>query len=171
MANHALLPRPTRATRAARSVATLAALALVTGCGAHAFSHGDDQAVRHVLTVQQEAWNKGDLAGYMKGYLRSPELVFTSGGLIRQGWDETLAKYQARYGSDRATMGTLTFDIVSVQAVGGDGAVVLGRWRLTDTAESGSGVFSVVLRRTGDGWKVIHDHTSSDPAPLVPGGS
>jgi ketosteroid isomerase-like protein len=42
---------------------------------------------------------------------------------------------------------------------------VLGRWRLTDTPVAGGGVFSVVLTRTADGWKVVHDHTSSDPPP------
>ncbi len=36
------------------------------------------------------------------------------------------------------------------------------RWSL-DGPNAGSGVFSVVLERRADGWKVIHDHTSSDP--------
>jgi len=27
------------------------------------------------------------------------------------------------------------------------------------------GVFSVVLERRPDGWKVIHDHTSAEPKP------
>jgi ketosteroid isomerase-like protein len=44
-----------------------------------------------------------------------------------------------------------------------DGAVVLGRWRLTETPNAGSGVFSVVLERRPEGWRIIHDHTSADP--------
>jgi ketosteroid isomerase-like protein len=148
----------------------LAAFALLfaTACGGHAFTTSDDRAIRGLLGAQQQAWNRGDLEAYMAGYLRSQELVFTSGGLVRQGWDETLAKYRARYGESQATMGTLVFDILSIQALGSDGAVVLGKWTLTDTPESGSGIFSVVLRRTGDGWRVVHDHTSSDPKPIVP---
>jgi len=143
------------------------ALVAATGCAAHrGFTRADDAAVRGVLTAQQDAWNRGDLRGYMAGYQRSPDLVFTSGGNIRRGWDETLAKYQARYGSDPATMGKLGFELLSVQALGADGAVVLGRWRLTDTPVAGGGVFSVVLARTADGWRVVHDHTSSDPPPV-----
>ena len=155
-----------RRTADVRAIALASVLALLIGCaGQRAFSGADDRAVRGVLGAQQAAWNRGDLRAYMDGYLRSPALVFTSGGNIRRGWDETLAKYQARYGSDRATMGTLAFEVLSVQPLGADGAVVLGRWLLTDTPVAGGGVFSVVLARTADGWKVVHDHTSSDPPP------
>ncbi len=130
-----------------------------------AFAAADDAAVRAVLSAQQDAWNRGDLAGYMAGYLQSPDLVFTSGGRIRHGWDETFAKYRDRYGSDPSTMGKLDFEILGVQALGADGAIVLGRWRLTETPVAGGGVFSVALIRTPAGWKVVHDHTSSDPPP------
>jgi ketosteroid isomerase-like protein len=145
-------------------VATL--ISLATGCAGHgAFSASDDAAVRGVLSAQQTAWNKGDLEGYMRGYAKSDELVFTSGSKIRKGWDETYAKYKAKYGNDRSTMGTLAFEILGVQALGADGAIVLGRWSLTNTPVAGSGVFSVALERTSGGWVVVHDHTSADPAP------
>jgi ketosteroid isomerase-like protein len=98
----------------------------------------------------------------MEAYARTPELIFTSGSKIRSGWDETMAAYQKRYGGNPAGMGRLTFDVLRVQAVGGDGAVVLGRWRLTDTPQAGGGVFSVVLQRRPEGWRIVHDHTSSD---------
>ncbi len=121
-------------------------------------------SVRAILVAQQEAWNRGDLEGYMAGYVKSDELVFTSGGNIRRGWQETHDKYKAKYGSDPATMGKLAFDILGVQSLGDEGAIVLGRWQLTDTPNAGKGVFSVALRKTPDGWRVVHDHTSSDPA-------
>jgi ketosteroid isomerase-like protein len=144
-------------------------IALVAGCaGSRAFSAGDDSAVRGVLAAQQEAWNNGDLEGYMRGYVKSDELVFTSGGKVRKGWDETYAKYKAKYGNARSTMGTLAFEILGVQALGADGAVVLGRWSLTNTPVAGGGVFSVALERTKAGWVVVHDHTSADPAATSP---
>jgi ketosteroid isomerase-like protein len=138
------------------------------GCGGGTFRKSDDAAIRNLLGAQQQAWNAGDLDSYLAGYLKSPELVVTSGGLLRTGGAETYAMYGERSGTDRATMGTLVFDIVSVQALGGDGAVVLGRWKLTDTAEPGAGVFSVALRRTAKGWRIVHDHTSLNPEPIVP---
>ena len=40
-------------------------------------SYGNDaKAIEHVLRVQQEAWNRHDLEGFMKGYWNSPELTF-----------------------------------------------------------------------------------------------
>jgi ketosteroid isomerase-like protein len=138
----------------------------VAGCAGHRrFSSADDGAVRGVLVAQQAAWNRGDLDGYMRGYVKSDELVFTSGSKIRRGWDETYAKYKAKYGNDRSTMGTLAFEILGVQALGADGAIVLGRWSLTNTPVAGGGVFSVALERTASGWVVVHDHTSADPEP------
>jgi ketosteroid isomerase-like protein len=135
-----------------------------SGCAtSRAFGPTDDRAVRGVLTAQQDAWNRGDLEGYMAGYAQSPDLVFTSGSKIRRGWQETHDKYKAKYGSDPSTMGTLAFEILGVQSLGADGAIVLGRWKLTNTPNAGSGVFSVALARTPSGWKVVHDHTSSDP--------
>jgi ketosteroid isomerase-like protein len=134
---------------------------------ARAFGAADERAVRAVLAAQQAAWNAGDIAGFMDGYARSDALVFTSGGNIRRGWQETHDKFVARYGAAEETMGRLTFDILGVQPVGADGAVVLGRWSL-DGPNAGTGVFSVVLERQPDGWKVIHDHTSADEAIAVP---
>jgi uncharacterized protein (TIGR02246 family) len=140
---------------------TLVLLAALAGCG-HAFTPSDRAAVEALLARQQAAWNRGDLTAYMDAYARTPELVFTSGCKIRKGWDETMAAYQKRYGGNTAGMGRLTFDILSVQAVGGDGAVVLGRWRLTETPQAGGGVFSVVVQRRREGWRIVHDHTSSE---------
>jgi len=38
--------------------------------------------------------------------------------------------------------------------------VVLGRWVLTGTEHAGRGVFTLVLERRPEGWRIIHDHTS-----------
>jgi uncharacterized protein (TIGR02246 family) len=121
----------------------------------------DREAVLAVLERQREAWNRGDLDAFMDGYARSSELVFTSGGTVHRGWDDAFARYQRRYGGDVEGMGTLAFDVLAVQGVGADGAIVLGRWRLEGTAQAGGGVFSVVLERRDGAWRIVHDHTST----------
>ncbi len=144
-----------------------AALLFLIACAAPqhpSFAPGDDSAIRTVLASQAAAWNRGDLDGFMAGYAHSPDLVFTSGGAIRHGYDETIAKYRAKYGTDRSTMGTLNFELLSIQHLGADGAVVLGRWKLTGAVTAG-GIFSVAFEREPDGWKIVHDHTSADPTP------
>lgn len=168
----AMIARPRMAV-VVLCVVVAAAIDGAAGCAARApraptFTPADDAAIRAVLSAQQAAWNRGDLTGYMDGYLHDDALVFTSGGKIRRGWDETLAKYQARYGSDPSTMGKLAFEILGIQTLGADGAIVLGRWMLTDTPVAGAGIFSVALTRTPTGWKIVHDHTSSDPPPDPP---
>lgn len=125
------------------------------------FEPGDRAAIAAVLGNQVAAWNRGDLAGYMDGYARTPALVFTSGGNVRHGWQDAFDHYQARYATDPKAMGTLAFAIDSVDPVGADGAVVLGRWDLTGTAHPGRGVFTLVLERRVEGWRIIHDHTSA----------
>ena len=90
-----------------------------------ALSVQDRAAVEAVLTAQAAAWNRGDLEGYMQGYARSDALVFTSGSKVRTGFDETLASYRKKYGSDRSSMGSLTFTLQRVDPVGASGAVVV----------------------------------------------
>jgi uncharacterized protein (TIGR02246 family) len=126
------------------------------------FTAADRSSVEAVLTTQAAAWNRGDLDAYMAGYARTGDLVFTSGGKVRRGWDETIEKYRAKYGTDPSTMGHLAFELLDVHPLGADGAVVLGRWTLTDTPNAAGGIFTVVLERRPEGWRVVHDHTSVD---------
>lgn len=152
-----------------RSFVPMFALALaLAACAASApqvrrFEEGDRAAITAVIDRQTAAWNRGDLAGYMDGYARTDALIFTSGGNVRRGWQRAFDHYQKRYATDPAAMGTLALTIDAIDAVGSDGAVVLGRWDLTGSAASGRGVFSLVLERRAEGWRIIHDHTSSGP--------
>lgn len=126
----------------------------------------DRAAVVAVLDAQREAWNAGDLDGFLAGYEQSEALLFTSGAKIRRGYEETATKYRARYGEASETMGTLAFEILDVRELGScaDAAVVLGRWAVSESEQAGSGVFSVILERDDQGrWLLVHDHTSSDP--------
>ena len=100
-----------------------------------AWEERDADEVVAVLRAQQDAWNAGDIAGFLDGYVRDEGLVFTSGAKVRRGFEETRKKFESRYGTSKDTMGHLEFEIESVQHMGADGAVVLGRWELTKTAE------------------------------------
>jgi ketosteroid isomerase-like protein len=136
------------------------------------FEPADRAAIAAVLDRQIAAWNRGDLAAYMDGYARTPALVFTSGGNIRRGWQEAFDHYQARYATDPKAMGTLAFQVDSIDPVGdpvgAGGAVVLGHWELTGTAHAGRGVFTLIVERRPEGWRIIHDHTSLSPEPAAP---
>lgn len=143
-------------------------LLLVAGCAAatpvvKSFQPMDRTSIIGVIEAQATAWNKGDLDGYMAGYAKIDQLVFTSGGKIRRGYQATYDAFQTKYAQDKSKMGKLDFEILEVQPLGADGAVVLGNWNLTGSPSDGRGVFSVVLERRAEGWRVIHDHTSLAP--------
>jgi ketosteroid isomerase-like protein len=98
----------------------------------------------------------------MTGYEQGDALIFTSGGQIRRGWNETLQRYRKTY-PDTRSMGTLKFSDLEIRLVGSSAAVVLGRWELTRENDHPHGVFTLVLKKGAEGWKIIHDHTSSAP--------
>jgi beta-aspartyl-peptidase (threonine type) len=120
-----------------------------------------DQAIRKVLDDQAKAWNRGDIEGFMVGYWKSPELTFSSGGEQTKGWDATLERYRKRYKGEGKEMGTLSFSELSVQVLGNDSAFVRGRFTLVRSKDKPTGLFTLVLRRFPEGWRIIHDHTSS----------
>jgi ketosteroid isomerase-like protein len=116
--------------------------------------------MRAVLAAQQKAWNAGDIEGFMQGYVQRDTLRFASGGDITYGWGATLDRYQRRY-SDRSKMGTLTFDILSVEQMNAGRGLIFGKWILQREADAPSGLFTLHMVKTKDGWKIVSDHTSS----------
>jgi beta-aspartyl-peptidase (threonine type) len=119
--------------------------------------------VRAVWTSQVEAWNRGDLEGFMAGYWKSPDLVFFSNGTEARGWQATLDRYRARYQGEGKRMGALDFPELDVVALGPEAVLARGRWRLKmrDGTES-TGMTSVFFRKLPEGWRIVHDHSSSD---------
>lgn len=113
-----------------------------------------------VMTIQSAAWNRGDVAGFMNGYWNSDKLVFASGDSVTHGWQETLDRYKKSYDS-KAKMGELTFSDISVNVLSKDIAVVLGTWSLKRQADNPKGKFTLIFQRMKEGWRIIHDHTSS----------
>ena len=121
----------------------------------------DTKAIRAMLDDQVAAWNAGDLPRFMKGYWESDQLSFFSGNNKTAGWKATLDRYRKRYQGEGKEMGRLSFEELSIELLGADHALVRGRFRLRLRDASPTGLFTLVLRRTPAGWRIIHDHTSS----------
>jgi ketosteroid isomerase-like protein len=117
-------------------------------------------AVRAVLDAQREAWNRGDIDGYMDGYARSPDITFISGDSINRGWQTVHDRYRKNYDS-REKMGTLTFSDLETTVYSNNLAVMIGRWHLQRANDAPHGRFTLIFRRTNQGWRIVHDHTSS----------
>lgn len=126
-----------------------------------AFAGSSEQAIRSVLSDQVQAWNRGDIDSFMKGYADSPNTLFI-GKTVQRGYEAVRHRYHEQYPTAEK-MGKLTFTDLSVTLLGSDYALVTGAFHLV-RAESGggnaSGVFSLLFHRTRGGWKIILDHTS-----------
>ena len=117
-------------------------------------------AIRSVLDAQAEGWNRGDVDAYMDGYMRSPETILVSGDHVTRGWQVVLDRYKKNYNS-REKMGRLTFTEIEINLLSKDAATALGRWQLTRATDTPHGRFTLIFRRTPQGWRIVHDHTST----------
>ena len=121
----------------------------------------DRTAIQRVLDDQAAAWNNGDLVTFMKGYLDTDDLSFFSGNSKTKGWKATLERYQKKYQGEGKEMGKLGFSELSIEMLGPDHALVRGRFRLQLKSDTPTGIFTLVMRKTPVGWRIVHDHTSS----------
>jgi uncharacterized protein (TIGR02246 family) len=122
----------------------------------------DRAAIMEMLTAQQNAWNKGDIRGFMGGYWNSSDLTFAGTRGFTRGWQPVLARYEKNY-ADKAAMGTLDFSELEIRQLGPDAALVLGRWHLQRQAGDVGGIFTLVFQKFPEGWRIIHDHTTQSP--------
>jgi uncharacterized protein (TIGR02246 family) len=132
-------------------------LALVLGAASLVIGAPDDE-IHRVLRLQREAWNRGDIPGFMQYY--APDTVFVGRSVTRGS-----AAVQARYLRDyptRAQMGVLTFSELEVHRLSASSAYAVGRWHLERGSEGGGatgGLFSLVFEKRQDRWLIVLDHT------------
>jgi hypothetical protein len=127
------------------------------------FSQGstERQEVLNVLARQNDNWNKGNIDAFMEDYWKSDSLMFIGSKGVVYGWKATLDRYHKSY-PDRATMGTLKFDIQQTDFYSDKSVCwVLGKWHLT-RPEKGDigGYFTLMLKKINGKWLIVSDHTS-----------
>jgi len=123
---------------------------------------GQEDEIRAMLKSSEAAWNRGDLAAFASDYEDAPTTTFVGREITRGGVDAILARYQRSYPTAEAR-GALTFSEIEVRPLGEGYALALGRFALKRSTAGGGdtmGRFTLILRRTAKGWKIIHDHTS-----------
>jgi ketosteroid isomerase-like protein len=114
-----------------------------------------------VLLAQEKAWNDGDIDGYMKEYKNSPDTIFV-GRQISRGYAQILEDYKRNYPT-RLSMGNLGFSGLEAHTISDTVAVCVGHYHLDRSKKEGGstdGLFSLVLQKTKDGWKIVLDHAT-----------
>jgi beta-aspartyl-peptidase (threonine type) len=148
----------------------LAVVFLLTACAAtpamQPAPHPVPAALRDTLTVQftrsAEAWNRGDLDAFMSDYARDEKTSFVARGHVQHGYDWIRQNYAPRF-APGAARDSLRFEEFEVRPLSPTVTLVTARYVLhRDGRSTSSGPFTLVMERSSDGWKILHDHTSSD---------
>jgi hypothetical protein len=138
----------------------LPVLLLVLACSSiHQADSFNEAEIRQILIQQEKCWNQGDLECFMEGYWKSDSLRFIGKSGINYGWQATLDNYKKSY-PDKAAMGKLEFDILSVEPLGPENCLVTGKWKLIRESDTPNGLFTLIWKRFGDEWKIVYDHSS-----------
>lgn len=157
-------------------VAVLAVALLTVGLGGCRIEPAENEELREarsaedlrsrveaMLEASAEGWNAGELDVFMAVYADSPATTYVGGSGLRVGYEAIRERYAPlfRPGADRDS---LRFEDLRVRALGPDVALGISRYVLQEGGEvTGSGPFTLVLSRVGDEWRIVHDHSSSDP--------
>lgn len=119
-----------------------------------------ETSILKVLNEQVEAWNRGDIAGFMIGYWKSEEMRFVSGNTVSKGWQAAFDRYKVGYDS-REKMGRLLFSEIEVTTLNPEAAFVSGRFTLERKADKPTGLFTLIFRKIDGNWRIVLDHTST----------
>lgn len=114
--------------------------------------------VKRLMSQQEQAWNKADIAGFMKHYWKSDSLKFIGSKGITYGWQKTYDNYVKGYPTKEA-MGILKFTIKEATQLSETSVYVIGQWELTKEKPAG-GYFTLLWKKINNNWVIVADHTS-----------
>ena len=113
------------------------------------------------MQEQENAWNEGDLEGFMKHYWKSDSLRFIGNSGLNKGWQKTLDNYKRSY-KNKEEMGTLKFTNKSIEILGEESIFVIGGWHLMrqDSLGDLKGMYSLIWQQKNGKWVITADHSS-----------
>lgn len=145
-----------------RSTLCAATMLAAASCAAPASAPDPTAEISAMLAHSAEAWNAGDLDGFMSDYANDSTTSFVAGGGPRYGYDWIRGSYAPRF-EPGAERDSLRFENVVGRALGAGYAMATARFVLArGDSITASGPFTLVLQRIDGRWKILHDHTSSD---------
>ena len=113
-----------------------------------------------------------DAAKVMSVYENSPRILFfNNNGSVTQGWDAMKSMREESYGKTK----NVNIDVTGlrIEMLGPTAAYATCKWKQSQEfdgkLESSSGRMTLVFKKIGTDWKIVHLHTSPDnPAPTRP---
>lgn len=125
----------------------------------------DPARLTEVLATQFEeargAWNRGDLDVFLSLY--AEDATFVDGRRPQRGIAWIRANYAPAF-APGASRDSLEFKEFTARPLSTTLALVTARYVLYRGVQTTqSGPFTVIMEERTDGWKILHDHSSSDP--------
>ena len=127
----------------------------------------DQKALSDTIVAQLNRsaadWNRGDLDGFLSDYAAESTTTFVDGRRARHGIEFIRRNYTPWF-APGAHRDSLRFEAVEVRPLSPTLALVTARFLLHQGGTvTRSGPFTLVMEQRPQGWKIIHDHSSSDP--------
>ena len=119
-------------------------------------------AIHALMAQMQDAWNRGDFAGYMAGFA-DPDVIFVSRGQIQADWQATLDHYERDYGGGPGAQGRLTVTNMDVTLLAPAIAQLVGTYTLVRTTGTQTGINTRILQKRQKGWVITLNHVSARP--------
>ena len=116
----------------------------------------DKETIISIMKLQEKAWSKHDLEGFMKGYWKSDSLKFYGSNGLTFGWDKTLANYKKGYPTPDHS-GSLKFKINDITKIEKESYYVMGEYHLTRKVGNTNGIFMIIFRKINGEWKIVAD--------------
>jgi ketosteroid isomerase-like protein len=113
-------------------------------------------AVSNTLDAAAEAWSSGDVEAVMATYVQDEPLLVFLGDTPLKGPDSVRAALEAR-AAQPGGLGQMTYEWFETLQFDVNTTVVSGRVVMRREGQTHRGLFTRVLRRTEDGWRIVHD--------------
>jgi ketosteroid isomerase-like protein len=114
-------------------------------------------AIIAAMNNSAREWNKGDMDDFMKMYTDSSTMMYPTGPV---GLSSIRELYEKKYFNGKMPKQNLSYSDMKVTMLGENYALLTGKFTLSgNNLPERSGVYSLVMILTKDGWKILHDHS------------
>jgi ketosteroid isomerase-like protein len=117
-------------------------------------------AAKEIISAMDSSaneWNRGHLEAFMNIYDPSATMMMAKGPV---GLDAIRSLYETKYFNGTMPKQNLRYGDMEVRLLGKDYALLTGKFTLYgNNLPERSGVYSLVMIHTKNGWKILHDHS------------
>jgi ketosteroid isomerase-like protein len=117
-------------------------------------------ATKEIISAMDSSaneWNRGHLGAFMNIYDPSATMMMAKGPV---GLDAIRSLYETKYFNGNMPKQNLRYSDMEARLLGNDYALLTGKFTLYgNNLPERSGIYSLVLIHTKNGWKILHDHS------------